>query len=139
MRSWRRQIRLDAYYKFLEAEHQFHNSMMAAFDAYGHESFSEKMLKFTDAVLLIGRAGSLVSIAGPVSMADLAQQVIDTTRVILADTSDAAAMAKAAAEIRKLRKYGNLVKFITATETFETAARRVLKTEKVTRPLSLRR
>jgi hypothetical protein len=129
VRGWRRQTRLEAYSKFLDASHQFHNSVLRAFGDYGTESFHESWRDLLEAELMLGRAGSLVGIAGPASSSEAAQDVIDRCREIMADGYDPAAMAKATEDLRKAGQYGKLVEWIAETERFTEGARGVLKTQ----------
>jgi hypothetical protein len=52
VRGWRRQIRLEAYSKFLEAGHEFHNSVLIALDSYGSDLFTEKWAAVLNAELI---------------------------------------------------------------------------------------
>ena len=73
--GWRRQVRLDAYTGFLNATHDFDSCLTNALNALGKSDFDEKWNKAWDAMRLLQRAGSLVSIAGPVSIDKAAQEV----------------------------------------------------------------
>jgi hypothetical protein len=130
VRGWRRQTRLEAYTKFLDAEHEFHNSVLIALRSHGTDLFTEKWDAVINAELLLGRAGSLVSIAGPVASNDAAELVVDKTRALVAGIYDADALERAAADVMKQGGYQNLVEWIAAADAFQVTARRVLKTER---------
>jgi hypothetical protein len=129
VRNWRRQTRLDAYVRFLDAAHDFHNTLLQTLPLYGQPSFEEKWLNVLDAQFRIGRAGSLVSIAGPLASVKAVQHVIDRTSAITSDYDNPAIMAQAAKDVVRRGEYKKLVEWIRATDAFQGAARRVLKTE----------
>jgi hypothetical protein len=160
-RSWRRQTRLDAYARFVEAEHEFHNALLSALDQVGtlddwegawaalaaidanapvidvsdvpspvRVFIQDLWRKVLDAELALGRAGSLVSLAGPPDAGTATQNVLEVTRAITDDRKDLAQLRVAAARVGSGR-YQKLLDWVDCAEDFDRTARKVLGTDKL--------
>lgn len=128
--GWRRQIRLEAYTAFVNATHNFNNRLLEALDAIGEPDFQDKWSKVREAEWAIGRAGSLVCIAGPLSMDAVARQVVENTRSITRDGKDPDILASIAQDRKSDRRYKKNKTWIESASYFEKTGRKVLRTDK---------
>lgn len=129
VRAWRRQTRLDAYAKFIDAEHRFHNAVIDAIAASLTPFAAAKMQVLLDAQLELGRTASVVSIAGPLPVVVQMVKLTEQAQVIMNDVGTTAEIAKIALEDKSPAGYGNLQGWIDTAERLEAMAREVLGTE----------
>jgi hypothetical protein len=127
--GWRRQVRLDAYTGFLNATHDFDSCLTNALNAIGKSDFDEKWNKTRDAARLLQRAGSLVSIAGPLSIDKAAQEVEVNARSIIRDGESPDTIAAIGQAQRNNQAYEKRIAWIGSAEAFADVCRRVLKTQ----------
>lgn len=127
--GWRRQIRLEAYTRFIEATHDFNNYFLDAIEAAEQSDFDDKWQAAKERYARMGRAGSLTSVAGPLSVDLAAQQVVFEARAIMNDGKSREALIK----IQKSRKAGVMYSkhdtWIKSAYDFAEIARKVLNTQ----------
>lgn len=127
--GWRRQVRLDAYTGFLNATHDFDSCLTNALNAIGKSDFDEKWSNTRDAAKLLQRAGSLVSIAGPLGIDKAAQEVEVNARSIISDGESSDIIAAIGQAQENNQTYAKRNTWIGSAEAFADACRRVLKTQ----------
>lgn len=126
--GWRRQIRLEAYTGFVNVSHDFNKYLYEAFDSVGEPDFDKKWSKVREAESAMGRAGSLVSIAGPLSVDIAAREVMSNTRLIVKDRKDSDLLSAIARDIKEGRRYNKNRTWIESAYSFADAGRKVLRT-----------
>ena len=82
-----------------------------------------------DAYWQMGRAGSLMSITGPLSVDVAAQRVVDSTRRIIDDGKDPTILSTIAAAIKKQEPYEERNLWVRSATEFAAVARAALKTQ----------
>jgi hypothetical protein len=126
--GWRRQTRFEAYVGFLNAIHEFNKCLLDALDAIDKPDFDEKWSKVREAERPIGRAGSLVSIAGPVSVEKVISPIADHTYTII-DIGEGLKLLPTSERKRKVDRLNETrTLWIATADSFLDAARKVLKT-----------
>jgi len=128
--GWRRQIRLEAYVAFMNAAHDFADRSWEALDAFDKSDFQDKWSKAHEAGWALGRAGSLVIIAGPPRISEAAMHAFDVARLLLdageSDPSVLSSMARDRKSGRRPQKYSD---FVESVSIFAHISRKVLKTD----------
>jgi hypothetical protein len=128
--SWRRDTRLQAYTHFIELTHDFDDYIEDAFASFGKPDFDDRWKKVRDVYWQISRAGSLVSVAGPLSVDAASQKLVLYTHRIIDDGKDIDVLSAVAAEFKK-GEYENLHHWINSAGEFAAVARAALKTQGV--------
>jgi hypothetical protein len=127
--GWRRQIRLEAYVAFVNAAHDFADRSWAALDVFGESDFQDKWGTAHEAEFAMGRASSLVIIAGPSSVGEEALRTISFARLFLEvgdnDPSALSSMAGLRKSGRRPQEYHDFAK---CAVNFAEISRKILKT-----------
>jgi hypothetical protein len=127
--SWRRQTRLEAYTKFIAAEHEFNSSLRAALTS-DDMSYSERRNAVGETARRLSQASSLVKIAGPASIDEAASKVIYWTTSISYDLKHDVGMERIIQDFKNPKQYNNLNDWMKAANGFAHISRRVLKTDR---------
>ena len=73
--GWRRQTRLEAYARFVNDLHDYNECLRKALDAFGQPDFNDRWSEVREAQTQLGKSGSLISIAGPLSVVHALNEV----------------------------------------------------------------
>ena len=131
--GWRRQTRLEAYTSFINASHDFNSCLTDALDAVGSDDSDEKWRKVREAEAALGRAGSLVSMAGPPSIDQEAINLVFITRSIVKECKDPDTLSLIASDHKAGRKYKRNQEWIASAYSFNDTGRKVLRTDEAGR------
>ncbi len=127
--GWRRQTRFEAYTAFLNAIHDFDKCFLDALDTIDKSDFDEQWNKVRQTARPIFRAGSLISIAGPVRVEKTALRIANRTRTIVdigGGLNNLLSASEREPEVDRLREARIL--WTDSANSFSGSARKVLKT-----------
>lgn len=127
--GWRRQIRLEAYTRFLNAAHDFDNCLFDALDVVDESHFDENRQKLEESFAQLLNAETSVAVAGPRSVDKALRSVGSNFRVVIGDVRDRDAFISVAHAWKEGRPYDKWDTLHQSARRFEGAVRRILKTE----------
>jgi hypothetical protein len=128
--GWRRQIRLEAYTKFLNEVHSFDNLLFDTLNTMDDSNFDEMRQKLQEVYSQLQSAGTLVAVAGPKRVDVQLASVLNNASAVVRDmqTSDNN-LISIAHEWKKDRSYDKWVAWIQSIDQLADVLRKFLRTE----------
>ncbi len=127
--GWRRQIRLDAYTKLLDATHDFDYLLFDILNTISKSDFDRRQKGIQESYTRLQSAGTLVAIAGPKRVDNELTSIMKNGREVIDDLRDLDTFTSIVHDWRKDRSYDKWTAWIESAEQFTDTARRILKTE----------
>jgi hypothetical protein len=126
--GWRRQIRLEAYTKFLNAAEHFESLLYDTLDTIDESNFDEKRQRLEESYSRLGSAGAPVTIAGPQSIGNTLSSVMDAATAVMGDVRNRDTFIAVAHTWRESKSYDKLFAWLLSAGKFAPAAQAILKT-----------
>jgi hypothetical protein len=129
--AWRRQIRLEAYTRFLNATHDFDFLLRESLDTINESNFDQKQHALEEARRELMSAATQVDIAGPKRVQKILDPAADAARAITRDMQNPNLFIPVARTYREtnIRRYDKYEIWLVTVEQLASELRMFLKTD----------
>jgi hypothetical protein len=127
--GWRRQIRLEAYARFLNATHDFDSCLNSILKTIDESNFDEERQKLEECYSHLQNAATSVAVAGPKSIDGKLTSIMMDGNAIIGDVRNRDAFMSIVNNWRNHIPYDKWTNWLQSAEQFTPAVRRILKTE----------
>ena|SRR5690242_17988489 len=127
--GWRRQIRLEAYTKWLDAAHDFDSLLFEVLSTISISNFDKRRKEIIESYTRLQIAVTRAAIAGPKRVDTELSFILRTIGGIITDSQDRDMFMSIVHDWRKDRSYDKWVAWMESAEKLPTFMRIILKTE----------
>ena len=127
--GWRRQIRLEAYTKWLDAAHDFDFLLFDILSTISMSNFENRQKDLAEAYTRLQTAATQVNIAGPKRVDTELSVILRATAGIIADSRNRDEFMPIVHNWRRDRSYDKWIAWMESAEKLPTLMRNILKTE----------
>jgi len=127
--GWRRQIRMEAYTKLLDASHDFDSILFNILHDTDDLDYVQKRQKVEQCYSQLQSAGTLVAIAGPKEIDTPVAYLLNDANSVVKDVRNHDIFVSIVDDLKQGKPYGKWQAWLIGAQGFTDAARRILRTE----------
>ena len=127
--GWRRQIRMEAYTKLLDASHDFDSLLFNILHKTDGSDFAKRQRELEECYSRLQSVGTLVAIAGPKEIDIALAYLLNNANSVVKDVRNRDILLSIVHDLEQGKSYGNWRAWLVGAQGFTDTARRILRTE----------